>query len=48
MVNREDKEVTQMTMTLMLAGILLMGAGIAVLAFGLAAVLYMLLDEERR
>jgi hypothetical protein len=48
MVNREDKEVTQMTMILMLAGILLMGAGVAVLAFGLAAALYMLLDEERR
>jgi hypothetical protein len=48
MVNREDKGATQMTSILMLIGILLMGAGVAVLVFGLAAVLYMLLDEERR
>jgi len=37
-----------MTSILMLIGILLMGAGGAVLVFGLAAALYMLLDEERR
>ena len=48
MVNREDKGVTQMTATLMIAGILLMGAGVAVLVFGVLAALCMLLDEERK
>jgi hypothetical protein len=37
-----------MTATLMIAGILLMGAGVAVLVFGVLAALYMLLDEERK